>query len=195
MEIPARGVRAQRPRRFMEALPRRQRQCVPEEERDRLQGQRLRWHGPDRVELPVGKRAARFGQRETNEVRSWIPPKRIGLRRPVHVAERGGVPVEVVLCSLVVGHHDLLGRKVRRPRRLRATGLRGSMAVRPFLRRAADESTPWPHTSTRCRAISKSLVQVRVDIERWAAQHAERVVHVAPPPHAVEHAGDPLRIC
>src|SRR5450759_222539 len=36
MEIPARGVRAKRPRLIVEALPRRQRQRVPEEERDRL---------------------------------------------------------------------------------------------------------------------------------------------------------------
>ena len=112
MEIPARGVRAQRPRRLMEALPRRQRQCVPEEEGDGLHGQRLRWHGPDRVELPVGKRAAHCRQWKANELRSRVPPKRIGLRRPVHIARRCGVPVEVVLCALVVGDDHLFGRGI-----------------------------------------------------------------------------------
>ena len=112
MKIAARRVRAQGPRRPLESLPRRQRQCVPEEEGNRLQGQWLLWHGPDRVELPVGKRVARIGQRETNEVRSCVPTKGIGLGRPVHVAERCGELVEVVLCPLVVGNDHLFRRGV-----------------------------------------------------------------------------------
>ena len=137
MEIPARGVRAQRPRRLMEALPRRQRQCVPEEEGDGLHGQRLRRHGPDRVELPVGKQAPRCGQGKTNEVRSRVPPKRIGLRRPVHVAERGGEPVEVMLGSLMVGDDHLLQRSVP------------FETTRPFQR-------TWPHRSWYNRSASSN---------------------------------------
>src|SRR4249919_803470 len=96
MEIAAGGVRAQGPRRLMEAFPRRQRQRVPEEKRNRLQRQRLRRHVPARVELPVRKRTARFGKREPKEVRSLITSKRIGLRGPVHVAGRGRVPVKMM---------------------------------------------------------------------------------------------------
>ena len=81
-----------------------------EKERDRLQRQWYWRHGRARIELPIRQRAARFGQRETNQVRSGVAPKRIGLRRPVHVAERGGVAVEVVFRPLVVGDDHLFGR-------------------------------------------------------------------------------------
>ena len=49
---------------------------------------------------------------QTNPVRSGVAPKRIGLRRPVHVALRGGVAVEVVLGTLVVGDDHLFGRSI-----------------------------------------------------------------------------------
>ncbi len=53
-----------------------------------------------------------MGQRETKEVRSRVASKRIGLGRPVHVAERGGVAVEVVLRPLMVGNDHLFGRGI-----------------------------------------------------------------------------------
>ena len=68
------------------------------------------WHARAGIELPIGQRAARFRQREANQIRSRVASKRIGLCRPVHVAKRGGVTVEVMFCPLVVGDDHLCGR-------------------------------------------------------------------------------------
>jgi hypothetical protein len=64
------------------------------------------------VELPVRKRPPRVGQRKENQRRSVVTAERIWLLSPIQVSKRGGIAVVVVLCSLVVSYHDLLGRKV-----------------------------------------------------------------------------------
>ena len=114
MKVSARWIGAQGPRGITRLLPRRQRQCVPKKERNRLQRQRHSRHACARIragiELPIGQRAACFRQREANQIRSRVAPKRIRLRRPIHGAERGGVAVVVVFCPLVVGDNHLFGR-------------------------------------------------------------------------------------
>jgi hypothetical protein len=41
-----------------------------------------------------------------------IASERIGLRGPVHVAGRGGIPVEMMLRTLVVGNNHLFGKGI-----------------------------------------------------------------------------------
>jgi hypothetical protein len=66
--------------------------------------------GSARIELPIRQWAARFGQWEANQVRPRVAPKRIWLRRPVHIALRRSVAVEMVLGAILVGDDLLLGR-------------------------------------------------------------------------------------
>ena len=76
-------------------------------------------------------------EREPNKVRSSIASERIGLRRPVHVAGRGGVPVKMVLCPLMVGNDHLRGRGIgiEQTRGLRTGRARKSEALVVTLRR------------------------------------------------------------
>jgi hypothetical protein len=54
----------------------------------------------------------RVGERKANQRGSVVTAERIWLLSPIQVSKRGGIAVVVVLCSLVVSYHDLLGRKV-----------------------------------------------------------------------------------
>jgi len=42
--------------------------------------------------------------------------------------------------------------------------------------------------------VGKCLVQVKVDIERLAAQRAEQVVHIVRSLHSAEHPGHAFRV-
>src|SRR6202521_5938220 len=89
--------------------------CVAEEERDGVDRKRNRHHVVRDVELPVRKRSPRVGERKAKQRRSIVTAERIWLLSPIHVAKRCCIAVVVVLRSLVVGYHDLLGRKVGGP--------------------------------------------------------------------------------
>ena len=71
--------------------------------------QRGRLHALVDVELPVRQLPTRLGERQPNQRRAVVASERIRLRGPVHVAERRGEAVEVVLRPLVVGDDDLFG--------------------------------------------------------------------------------------
>src|ERR1022692_1244442 len=118
VEVPARRIGTQGPCGFLQPFPCCQRECVAEKQRDRVDRKRNRHHAVRDVELPVRKRSPRVGERKANQRRSIVTAERIRLHSPIHVAKRCGVAVVVVLRSLVVGYHDLLGGKVAVPVRL-----------------------------------------------------------------------------
>ena len=77
--------------------------------RDRVDGQRGRLHALVDVELPVRQLPTRLRERKPNQSGAVVASERIRLRGPVHVAQRRGEAVEVVLRPLVVGDDNLFG--------------------------------------------------------------------------------------
>ena len=119
VQVSARGVGAKRPRRFVEPFPRGQREGVAEEQRDGVNRKRGWLHAVGDVELPVWKCLSHLGERKANQRRSLVATERIWLRSPIHVANRCGEAVVMVLRSFVVDHHDFLGRQAARWRAVR----------------------------------------------------------------------------
>src|SRR5712675_1661750 len=119
VQVPARGVGAKRPRRFVEPFPRGQREGVAEKQRDGVNRKRGWLHAVGDVELPVWKWLPHLGEREANQRRSVVATERIWLRSPIHVANRRGEAVEVVLRPFVIGDHEFLCRQAARLRAVR----------------------------------------------------------------------------
>src|SRR5205823_653639 len=115
----ARGVGAKRPRRFVEPFPRGQREGVAEKQRDGINRKRGWLHAVGNVELPVWKCLPHLEEREANQRRSLVATERIWLRSPIHVANRRGEAVEVVLRPFVIGEHEFLCRQAARLREVR----------------------------------------------------------------------------
>ena len=121
VEVPARGVHAQRPARVLDLLPRRDPERVLEEPTDRLQ--------IGGVGSPTGRsegvpgRAVGLGDRQLDGACPVVAAEGIGLVIPVEIAEAPGVAMDVVLGDLVV-RGDAIGRRARRIRAPVTGGIR-----------------------------------------------------------------------
>src|SRR6185369_11220535 len=115
MQVAARRIHAQRPARAAGLLPRRERERVLEEARQRAQVARYARHRAGRVEAVVWRRAGLVVRRE-----EWQPRDRgafeaaegIGLVGPVQLPRAGREAGEVVLRALGVAHDFLKARGV-----------------------------------------------------------------------------------
>ena len=92
---------------------------MAEEQRDGVNRKRGWLHAVGDVELPVWKCLPHLGERETNQRRSVVATERIWLRSPIHVANRRGEAVEMVLRPFVIGDHEFLCRQAARLRAVR----------------------------------------------------------------------------
>ena len=110
VQVAARWIGPQRPGGVAELFPRRQRECVPEKQGNRVDREGLRLHAVGGIEPRERQGAPGRGQGEADPRRPVMAPERIGLRGPVHVPERGRESVGMVLGPLVVPDHDLVVR-------------------------------------------------------------------------------------
>src|SRR3989442_377972 len=109
VQVPAGRIAAQRPPRAAGLLPGGQGEGVFEQPREGADRDRRARHSPRTVQALIRRRERLLVQAEDRQVhqrRPFVPAERVRLVRPVQVAKRAGVAVEVMLGLLVVPHHD-----------------------------------------------------------------------------------------
>ena len=126
-----------------------------EEERDGRDRKRGRLHAVRDIELPVWKCSPGLGERKADQRGLGVSPERVRLGSPIHVAKRCGVAVVVMLRSLVIGHHEFLGRRAATcGARLRTVA--GNR--RQFRRSEVERQSNQHHEPPRARGATASII-------------------------------------
>ena len=102
MQVPARGVAAQRPRAAAIRLPRRDRERELEQNGDRVELEPRGCRQPAGAHVCVAGRQPVGSKRQGDARRAFVGSERIGLVRPIEVTGPGRIALEMVLAALVV---------------------------------------------------------------------------------------------
>ncbi len=106
MQVPARRIAAQRPRRSSIGLPRRDRERELEEDRNRVAAERHGQGQPTCAHIIETCRQAIGRKLKLDARRPRIGPERVGLVRPVEIPGTWRIAAQVVFTALVVFEND-----------------------------------------------------------------------------------------